>query len=164
MKVETADYLAKARATLADAQKIASLPLPHVAAREAYLAVFHAAEAYIFEQTGKVQDASRRAQRICPAGKSRAAHRARTHHLPRHRLSIQDTGRLRRRCNRRADYARRGDRCHCDDDALHRHYNPSAAAGPDAAAWTARTAISAESKCPFRIGPSTGEPALQQDT
>jgi uncharacterized protein (UPF0332 family) len=28
--------------------------LPHVAAREAYLAVFHAAEAYIFEQTGKV--------------------------------------------------------------------------------------------------------------
>jgi uncharacterized protein (UPF0332 family) len=54
MKVETADYLAKARATLADAQKIASLPLPHVAAREAYLAVFHAAEAYIFEQTGKV--------------------------------------------------------------------------------------------------------------
>jgi uncharacterized protein (UPF0332 family) len=28
--------------------------LPHVAAREAYLAVFHAAEAYIFEQTGKI--------------------------------------------------------------------------------------------------------------
>jgi hypothetical protein len=38
MKAETADYLAKARATLADAQKIAALPLPHVAAREAYLA------------------------------------------------------------------------------------------------------------------------------
>jgi uncharacterized protein (UPF0332 family) len=54
MKVETADYLAKARATLADAQKIAALPLPHVAAREAYLAAFHAAEAYIFEQSGKV--------------------------------------------------------------------------------------------------------------
>lgn len=54
MKAETADYLAKARATLADAQKIAALPLPHVAAREAYLAVFHAAEACIFEQTGKV--------------------------------------------------------------------------------------------------------------
>jgi uncharacterized protein (UPF0332 family) len=29
------------------------LPLPHVAAREADLAVFHAAEAYIFEHTGK---------------------------------------------------------------------------------------------------------------
>ena len=54
MKAETADHLAKARATLADAQKIAALPLPHIAAREAYLAAFHAAEAYIFEQSGKV--------------------------------------------------------------------------------------------------------------
>ena len=54
MKAETADYLAKARPTLAGAQQIARLPLPHVAAREAYLAVFHAAEAYIFEQTGRV--------------------------------------------------------------------------------------------------------------
>jgi uncharacterized protein (UPF0332 family) len=54
MKAETADYLAKARATLADAQQIATLPLPHVAAREAYLALFHAAEAYIFEQTAKI--------------------------------------------------------------------------------------------------------------
>jgi uncharacterized protein (UPF0332 family) len=54
MKAETADYLAKARTTLADARTIAALPLPHIAAREAYLAVFHAAEAYIFEQTGKV--------------------------------------------------------------------------------------------------------------
>jgi uncharacterized protein (UPF0332 family) len=53
MKPETADYLGKARATLADATKIATLPLPHVAAREAYLAVFHAAEAHIFEHTGK---------------------------------------------------------------------------------------------------------------
>jgi hypothetical protein len=33
MKAETADYLVKARATLADARKIAALPLPHVAAR-----------------------------------------------------------------------------------------------------------------------------------
>jgi len=54
MKPETADYLDKARTTLADATKIATLPLPHIAAREAYLAVFHAAEAYIFEHTGKV--------------------------------------------------------------------------------------------------------------
>jgi uncharacterized protein (UPF0332 family) len=53
MKAETADYLDKARATLKDAEQIAALPLPHIAAREAYLAVFHAAEAYIFEQTGK---------------------------------------------------------------------------------------------------------------
>jgi uncharacterized protein (UPF0332 family) len=54
MKPEAADYLAKARTTLADAQQIAALPLPHVAAREAYYAAFHAAEAYIFEHTGKV--------------------------------------------------------------------------------------------------------------
>jgi uncharacterized protein (UPF0332 family) len=54
MKAETADYLAKAGATLADARQIAALPLPHVAGREAYYAAFHAAEAYIFEHTGKV--------------------------------------------------------------------------------------------------------------
>jgi len=54
MKAETADYLAKARVTLADAQKIAAIPLPHIAAREAYISVFHAAEAYIFERTNKV--------------------------------------------------------------------------------------------------------------
>src|SRR2546427_12727039 len=54
MKAETADYLSKARACLADATQIATLPLPHIAAREAYIAVFHAAEAYIFEHTGKV--------------------------------------------------------------------------------------------------------------
>src|SRR5438067_13509582 len=54
MKPETADYLEKARTTLADAQQIAALPLPHVAAREAYYAAFHAAEACIFEPTGKV--------------------------------------------------------------------------------------------------------------
>jgi uncharacterized protein (UPF0332 family) len=53
VKAEAADYLAKAHATLEDARRIAALPLPHIAAREAYLAVFHAAEAYIFEQTGK---------------------------------------------------------------------------------------------------------------
>ena len=40
MKAETADYLAKASATLADAQQIAALLLPHVAGREAYYAAF----------------------------------------------------------------------------------------------------------------------------
>jgi uncharacterized protein (UPF0332 family) len=54
MKAETANFLAKARATLADARRIATVSLPHIAAREAYLAVFHAAKSYIFEQTGKV--------------------------------------------------------------------------------------------------------------
>ena len=42
MKAETADYLEKARATLADARQIVALPLPHIAAREAFLAVYGA--------------------------------------------------------------------------------------------------------------------------
>lgn len=54
MKSETADYLDKARTCLADARQIATVPLPRLAAREAYYAAFHAAEAYIFEHTGKV--------------------------------------------------------------------------------------------------------------
>lgn len=54
MKPDTADHLRKARQMLADARTIAGISLHHVAAREAYLAAFHAAEAYIFEQTGKV--------------------------------------------------------------------------------------------------------------
>ena len=53
MKAETADYLTKARECLTGAKQIAALPLPQVAAREAYLAAFHVAEAYIFEQTNK---------------------------------------------------------------------------------------------------------------
>jgi uncharacterized protein (UPF0332 family) len=53
MKLETADCLTKARECLDGAKQIAGLPLPQVAAREAYLAAFHAAEAYIFEQTGR---------------------------------------------------------------------------------------------------------------
>jgi uncharacterized protein (UPF0332 family) len=53
VKPEAADYLDKARSCLADAQQIATLPLPHIAAREAYLAVYNAAEAYVFEFTGR---------------------------------------------------------------------------------------------------------------
>ena len=53
MKPEAADYLAKARACLADARQIAAIALPHIAAREAYLAAYSAAEAYVFEHTGR---------------------------------------------------------------------------------------------------------------
>jgi uncharacterized protein (UPF0332 family) len=53
VKPETADCLTKARECLDGAKQIAELPLPQVAAREAYLAAFHAAEAYIFEETSK---------------------------------------------------------------------------------------------------------------
>jgi uncharacterized protein (UPF0332 family) len=53
---ETGDrrYLAKARECLDAAIKINTFPLPQVAAKEAYLAAYHAARAFIFERTGKV--------------------------------------------------------------------------------------------------------------
>lgn len=54
MKEESALYLEKARWHLANAATIAAANIPEVAAREAYYAAFHAAECYIFEQTGNI--------------------------------------------------------------------------------------------------------------
>jgi uncharacterized protein (UPF0332 family) len=51
---EAKDYLDKARDDLSDARKIIAISLPKVAARSAYYAGFHAAEALIIERTGKV--------------------------------------------------------------------------------------------------------------
>jgi uncharacterized protein (UPF0332 family) len=51
---EAADYLSKARDDLNDARKIAAIGLAKVAARSAYYAAFHAAEAFIVERTAKV--------------------------------------------------------------------------------------------------------------
>jgi len=51
---EAGDYLDKARGDLDDARKIMSIHLAKVAARSAYYAAFHAAEALIIERTGKV--------------------------------------------------------------------------------------------------------------
>jgi uncharacterized protein (UPF0332 family) len=51
---EAEDYLAKARDDLDDARKIIAIPLAKVAARSAYYAAFHAAEALIIERSGKV--------------------------------------------------------------------------------------------------------------
>jgi hypothetical protein len=53
MKPETAEHRDKAHRCLAGAKTIAAAELPAVTAREAYLAVHHAAEAYIFERTDK---------------------------------------------------------------------------------------------------------------
>ena len=53
MTPEVANYLAKAREDLSDAHKIATLGLAKVAARSAYYAAFHAAEAFIVERTSK---------------------------------------------------------------------------------------------------------------
>lgn len=54
MTPEAADYLAKAREDLGEALQIIRIGLAKVAARSAYYAAFHAAEALIFDRTGKV--------------------------------------------------------------------------------------------------------------
>ncbi len=54
MTPEAADYLHKARDDLNDARKIAAVGLAKVAARTAYYAAFHAAQAFVLERTGKV--------------------------------------------------------------------------------------------------------------
>jgi uncharacterized protein (UPF0332 family) len=51
---EAADYVAKARGDLSDARKVIAIGLATIAARSAYYAAFHAAEAFIIERTGKV--------------------------------------------------------------------------------------------------------------
>jgi uncharacterized protein (UPF0332 family) len=53
MTPEARQYLAAARQHLSDACTIAAASIPHVAGREAYLAGYHAAEAFIHERTGK---------------------------------------------------------------------------------------------------------------
>jgi uncharacterized protein (UPF0332 family) len=53
VKPETANYLEKARRCLSGAERVATAGLPDIAAREAYLASYHAAEAYIYERTDK---------------------------------------------------------------------------------------------------------------
>ena len=54
MTPEAADYLSKARDDLNDARKVAAIGLAKIAARAAYYAAFHAAEAFIVERTGKI--------------------------------------------------------------------------------------------------------------
>jgi uncharacterized protein (UPF0332 family) len=51
---EAALYLDKARQALSEARAVAEIGLAEAAGRAAYLAVFHAAQALIFERTGKV--------------------------------------------------------------------------------------------------------------
>ncbi len=142
MKAETADYLAKARATLADAQQIAAAPLPHVAAREAYLAVFHATEAYIFEQTGKVAK-THRGVRSEFARLARAEPRIGRDLVTFFGAAYQFKTRACHRLDRNAVDASRGDRRYCDGGALHRRHNARASAGTDAAARAARAAVRA---------------------
>ena len=54
MKPEAAQYLDKARQALKEAYAVAGIELAEAAGRAAYLAVFHAAQAMIFERDAKV--------------------------------------------------------------------------------------------------------------
>ena len=51
---EAALYLQKAAWHVASARTIAAQNIPEIAAREAYYAAFQAAQAYIFENTGRI--------------------------------------------------------------------------------------------------------------
>jgi uncharacterized protein (UPF0332 family) len=51
---EGADHLSKARDDLNDTKKIAAIGLAKVAARSAYYAAYHTAQALIVERTGKI--------------------------------------------------------------------------------------------------------------
>ena len=62
MKVESAAFLDRADVMLARAELMLSVGLNEDAAREAYLACFHAAQAYIFERTGNVSKTHRGVQ------------------------------------------------------------------------------------------------------
>ena len=54
MKPETANFLAAADRDLADGRGNLGINIPHQAARLAYYAQFHAAQALIFERTGRI--------------------------------------------------------------------------------------------------------------
>lgn len=71
MKPEASDYLATARRHLAYARRTLSPDEAPIAAREAYMAAFHAAQAMIFERAGK-------------SAKTHNGVRSRFHELTRH--------------------------------------------------------------------------------
>ena len=54
MKPETADFMGKANRTLQQARAILGAGVAEVAARAAYLAGFPAAQAFLFETTGRI--------------------------------------------------------------------------------------------------------------
>lgn len=53
MTPEAARFLDKARQCLADAVSYQPI-VPRIAGREAYMAAYHASEAFLYEQTGKI--------------------------------------------------------------------------------------------------------------
>jgi uncharacterized protein (UPF0332 family) len=67
---ETADYLIKAREFLAKAQDMLADDWPDEAARAAYLAGFHAVQAFVFERTGRVAKSHTGLRTIFAVGQS----------------------------------------------------------------------------------------------
>jgi uncharacterized protein (UPF0332 family) len=59
VKPETTDQIAKALHCLGAANQIIAIQLSDVAAKEAYLAIYHAAQAYIFEVSGRANKTHR---------------------------------------------------------------------------------------------------------
>ncbi len=53
MTPELGDYLAKSRQALTEARAVMAIGLTQAAGRAAYLAAYHAAQAYIFNSTGR---------------------------------------------------------------------------------------------------------------
>ncbi len=53
MRPETSDYLAKSQTLLSEAESIFGIHLHEAAGRAAYLGAFHAAQAFLFEKTGR---------------------------------------------------------------------------------------------------------------
>ena len=54
MTPEVGDYLGKARQALSEARAVMAIDLTEAAGRAAYLAMFHAAQALIFDRTGSI--------------------------------------------------------------------------------------------------------------
>ena len=76
MTPEVAGYLDKARQCLGYARINLGVKLGNDAGRNAYLAAFHAAQAFIFERTGKVAKTHQGVHaEFNPAGKRRDADR-----------------------------------------------------------------------------------------
>ena len=54
MTPEVGDYLGKARQALSEARAVMAIDLTEAAGRAAYLAMFHSAQALIFDRTGSI--------------------------------------------------------------------------------------------------------------
>ena len=126
MTPETSDFLVAAERALSNARNILAIDIPDQAARLAYYAQFHAAQALIFERTAKISKTHKGGRQAVPQ-----ARQGRAHATVRSRWSavggvlLQGRRRLRHRLS--ADhYAGLGSRCHCHSGGLRCGHSPLA--------------------------------------